>query len=105
MSSNGNDFAISCFEEHPGLWVIAVRGEIDCVHAPSVDASVEEVLGRQPVRIVFDLAGVEFMDSSGLAVLLRAKDRVPDICLRRPPRLVTRLLTLTGTSHAFTVEP
>jgi anti-anti-sigma factor len=31
---------------------------------------------RSPDRLVFDLAGVDFMDSSGIAVLLRARKAV-----------------------------
>lgn len=44
------------------------------------------------------------MDSSGLAVLLLAKRRLPNITLRDPSRLVLRLLELTGVIGTFTVE-
>ena len=56
---------------------ISLRGELDH-HAArevmeTIDQSIEQNL---PSRTVLDLGGVSFMDSSGIAVVLRARRRM-----------------------------
>jgi anti-sigma B factor antagonist len=74
--------------------VVTVRGEIDLVTAPLFsDAFVG--LGS---RIIVDLRAVSFMDSSGLAVLVREKGRMEDGELRivADGLAVLRLFELSG---------
>ena len=52
---------------------IALSGEIDHQVARNMmDAITDAVAERLPARLVLDLSGVTFMDSSGIAVLLKA---------------------------------
>lgn len=52
---------------------IALSGEIDHHAARDMMAQLDEAIAeRLPARLVLDLSGVTFMDSSGIAVLLRA---------------------------------
>lgn len=52
---------------------IALSGEIDHHGARSMMAQLDETIAtRLPARLVLDMSGVTFMDSSGIAVLLRA---------------------------------
>ena len=53
---------------------IALSGEIDHHGARGMMAQLSEAITtRLPARLVLDLSGVTFMDSSGIAVLLRAQ--------------------------------
>ena len=53
---------------------IALSGEIDHHAARDMMAQLDEAIAeRLPARLVLDLSGVTFMDSSGIAVLLRAR--------------------------------
>jgi anti-sigma B factor antagonist len=52
---------------------ISLRGELDVASAPILEATVEEMCDEGSKDIVIDLAGVEFIDSSGLNAILRAK--------------------------------
>jgi anti-sigma B factor antagonist len=61
-----------------GVTVVTVLGEVDVATAPTLRqallrASTESV---GPPRIVIDLAGVDFLDSTGLGVLLGGLKRV-----------------------------
>jgi anti-sigma B factor antagonist len=56
--------------------VVSVAGEIDVASAPSLAAKLEEVVDRGRVEIVLDLSEVTFLDSSGLAVLVKYLKRV-----------------------------
>ena len=55
--------------------VVVATGEIDLASAPRVEVALEPFVG-QPV--VFDLRGVEFMDSAGLKVLLQQRSRIQE---------------------------
>ncbi len=78
-------------------WVM-VKGEIDASTALTLRATLEQ-LGIQR-RIVVDMAGVEFMDSSGLKVLLTQKLRMMEsdgeISICNPSDAIHRLLEVTG---------
>ena len=71
--------------------IVTVRGEIDIVSAPEF----EEKLSTVGSTIVVDLRDLDFMDSSGLAVLLRRKqmmDGSSDLRLVMKPGIIERLL-------------
>jgi anti-sigma B factor antagonist len=76
---------------------IAVAGEIDAHTAPALAAALTAA-DHDP--LVLDLAGVEFVDSSGLRVLLEAHQvREADgrsLVLARPSAAVQRVLDVAG---------
>jgi anti-sigma B factor antagonist len=49
--------------------VVELRGELDIADAASVATVLTGVVARQP-KVIVDLAGLEFIDSSGLAALV-----------------------------------
>ena len=52
---------------------IALSGEIDHHAARELMAQLDQAIAeRLPAQLVLDLSGVTFMDSSGIAVLLRS---------------------------------
>jgi anti-anti-sigma factor len=93
--------------EYDGLAVVALRGELDVAEAASVAAALAAIAGSDRTVIV-DLAGLEFIDSSGVAalVLVRAQARGGrgDLLLAAPQEQVTRVLTLTRLIDAFSVH-
>jgi anti-sigma B factor antagonist len=52
--------------------VLAVNGRLNAVTVPAFKARVNEVIGHGRPKIVCDLTGVTFLDSSGLAGLILA---------------------------------
>jgi anti-sigma B factor antagonist len=79
--------------------LVALRGEIDVAEAPAVERRLAEALaaGRD---LVVDLREVTFIDSSGLAVLVRAAQAAAragrDLRLLRPRPLVMRTFDIAG---------
>lgn len=51
---------------------LPLEGEIDLSRSPRVERSLDSMIKKRPDRIVVDLSGVTFIDSSGMAVLIRA---------------------------------
>ncbi|MCU1487452.1 MAG: Anti-sigma factor antagonist RsbV [Actinomycetia bacterium] len=91
-----------------GLAAVAVRGELDIRSAPDLRAWLAKALDDGVARIVIDLAGVEFMDSSGLGVLVGAHKRLARVGGRLSvvgvSTAVARLLSVTGLARVFDVR-
>lgn len=91
-------------EISPGL---AVRGEVDMATAPALEAALEEAIRDSEGALVVDLSGVEFLDSSGLQVLMRARARLGTedraLALVCPFGPVRRVFELAGLSDVFTL--
>lgn len=88
--------------------VLALSGELDLASAPMLERELREAEATGPRRLVIDLAGLAFMDSTGLQALLRARERANNndhqLALRRAPHQVQRVFELTKTADAFTFE-
>jgi anti-sigma B factor antagonist len=57
---------------------LPLEGEIDLHRSPRVERSLESMIKKRPERIVVDLSGVTFIDSSGMAVLIRAMQNMKE---------------------------
>jgi anti-sigma B factor antagonist len=58
--------------------VLPLEGEIDLHRSPRVERSLASMIKKHPDRIVVDLSGVTFIDSSGMAVLIRAMQNMKE---------------------------
>ena len=56
--------------------VVVPEGEIDLHATPLVKAQLEPIIAQQRSRVIVDLAGVSYIDSSGLAIFIEAMQRV-----------------------------
>ena len=54
---------------------ISFSGELDISRADDVERELERIEGERPSLVVFDLRGLEFLDSTGLRVILGADSR------------------------------
>jgi anti-anti-sigma factor len=87
-------FAATALEHH-GETVIRVAGELDLAAAPELDRLLGEADPTRPV--VVDLTDCEFIDSSGLLILVRHSQRMRGFALVCTPGDATsQLLELTG---------
>jgi stage II sporulation protein AA (anti-sigma F factor antagonist) len=85
---------------------IAISGEIDVSNDAAVWQAVSASLDPVPPCIVFDVRDLTFMDSSGIAVLLRAAKSVARVEVHHPTRAVRRIIETTGIDRVLhLVEP
>jgi anti-sigma B factor antagonist len=93
----------------PSTYVVSVVGEVDSFTAPALEKELEWVLGDGASNAVVDLAGVGFIDSMGLRVLLEALPRFTKrggkLVLVSDDRRVLRTLEITGLDDKFVLEP
>lgn len=87
--------------------VITVSGELDLASSPALEEELERVAQSDAQLIVVDLRQLEFMDSTGLSVLVRAHQRAEEngrrLGLVNGSQQVQRLLTLTGVADRLTL--
>jgi anti-sigma B factor antagonist len=77
--------------------VVAFGGELDIASLPAVTPALDALLSRGPQPVRLDLAELEFLDSSGVALLVRIAnhfDRVRTARATEPVRRVLEVLAL-----------
>ena len=92
------------FDESDGvLVVVPLTKQLDIVNASDFcDATLDRLVGR--ARVVLDLGTVHFMDSSGIACLVRMLKRMPpggQLRLAAVERKVQTLLVMTRLAPLF----
>lgn len=94
---------------HADYVVVEVNGEVDLATAPALRGHLLSVLRKHGNQVILDLAGVDFMDSSGLHLLLSTERRARllggALRLVAPQRNVTRVLQVTGLDRHFAIFP
>lgn len=87
--------------------VIEVSGELDLASSPELERELERGAASDAELLIIDLRKLEFMDSTGLSVLVRAHQQVTQAGKRfavvKGPQQVQRLLSLTGVADRLTV--
>ena len=82
--------------------VLALHGELDLVGAPLLQGQIDSEAVKQAPMVVLDLEDLQFIDSSGLRVILsaheRARERGQTFALTRGSQQVQRLLSIAGVS-------
>lgn len=80
--------------------MLALRGELDLVGAPALEAQLHKLENAEVDHLVLDLSDLSFMDSSGLQVVLAADLRARETARRLEiwcgEGQVKRLFALTG---------
>jgi anti-sigma B factor antagonist len=71
-------------------------GELDIASLPDVEAALTGVLTREPQPLQLDLADLDFLDSSGVAVLIRLANRFAPVRTTHTTEPVRRVLEALG---------
>lgn len=96
-----------------GLRLLAIRGELDLDTAPTLEKEIESLDPEQVSGLVIDLADCGFIDSTGVALLVRAWKRLDlvaaagghgRVVLCSPSTQVRRVLEITGLESSISVH-
>jgi len=95
--------------ESNGWAVLAVQGEVDVYTAPQFREQLIQLVDEGQRRILVDLEGVEFLDSTGLGVLVGGLKRVRghdgELALVCTQRRILKVLEITGLTKVFGIHP
>ena len=90
--------------------MLRLAGELDLASADLLRERVFTLLGHGTAleRLVLDLAGLEFLDVTGLGALLETRRKLAatgaSLTLRRPRPMVVRMLALLELDEALQIE-
>ena len=87
--------------------VIYVTGDVDLHRSTELQNELMEVLGKKPDTVIVDLSGVPYMDSSGVASLVKLLSRTRkggiELKLVAPTVKVRSILEITRLDSVFTI--
>ncbi|WP_328751451.1 STAS domain-containing protein [Streptomyces sp. NBC_00285] len=89
--------------------VLEITGELDYTSAGELRTALATVTVRPGLRLVLDLAGMTYCDSSGITALLAARNHAlaarADIALAAVPADTVRVLGMVGLDQVFPLHP
>jgi anti-sigma B factor antagonist len=90
--------------------VVTVRGELDLGTAPELEGPLEEAVGAEEPLLI-DLSECEFIDSTGIAMIVRAWQRLGNgdagrerVAICSDNEQVRRVLEITGLEASIPVH-
>ena len=94
----------------PGVVVLEMRGSIRVgPNCRQIEHAVEGVIRRHETRVIFDLAGVSYIDSSGIGTLVKCLAKLKKLggtlCLTGVKGMVEGVLKLTQIDRVLRVHP
>lgn len=94
-------------QEREGYAVLRVRGEVDVYTAPKFRERLIELVSEGRHRIIVDLEGVDFLDSTGLGVLVgglkRLRSHDGDLLLVCTQSRILKVFEITGLTKVFAI--
>jgi anti-sigma B factor antagonist len=99
------ELSINRRDEAGGV-VLALSGELDVVSAPALERRLREALSEPGAHVSLDLSDLEFVDSAGVSVLIKAKQDADSngrtLVLARATEQVHRVFALVGLADWLT---
>jgi anti-sigma B factor antagonist len=100
------DFRLSVSADD-GVAIVSVTGDLDCYSAPQLRAALSTLVEDGSRHVVVDVGGTNFIDSTGLGVLVggvrRLREAGGDMVLRSPNAITRRLFEITGVTKLFEI--
>ena len=95
---------VAGIDRNDGATVVHLAGELDLYNAHEVRNALVEQAAGEPERVVVDLSGVEFIDSTALGVLIEARTKLANrraFLLAAPAVETRRALEISGLDRHF----
>jgi anti-anti-sigma factor len=100
---------VSVVGDPDGKVVVTVRGNLDVDSATVLTTTLDQVLDQPVPRVVIDLSGVEFCDSTGLSAFVVGHNRAAAsggwVRLAAPGEFLSQLLDTVGLTERLGVYP
>ncbi len=88
--------------------VLSVKGEVDVYTAPRLREKLVELVSEGHRKVVVDLEGVDFLDSTGLGVLVgglkRLRSHGGDLMLVSTQARILKVFEITGLTGVFRIS-
>ena len=102
------DLGLDVDSSRGSITVLTVEGEVDIATAPKLREKLVELAAAGATRVVVDLEKVEFLDSTGLGVLIGGMKRLRstdgDLTLVCTQPRILKVFEITGLNRAFAIH-
>lgn len=96
------------FDEKETVWNVELKGEIDIYTANELKETFARILNERNENIRMHCSQLEYIDSTGLGVLIgalkRLKSEDKNIIIKEPRPNISKLLNITGLNKIFIIE-
>lgn len=104
------DARIDVYADDPQRVVVSVAGEIDLASRDKLQSAILTAIDQAGThhKVIVDLSQTTFLDSTGIAVLVRSREAasavLTDLSIAGATGMVRQVLELTGVLEALTTE-
>jgi anti-anti-sigma factor len=88
-----------------GLPVLKLVGELDITNVTRVDELVQPLIRTSIDRLVIDASGLQFVDSSGIALWVRWANVTRDVEIREPSSILRSVIHRMGLAERLRMTP
>jgi anti-sigma B factor antagonist len=103
------EFRISSAHLIEDAYIVSLGGEIDLFTAPQLEQELDTLTANGAKRVVIDLGGAAFIDSTVLGVLLKTLTRLDagggELVLVSDDRRILKIFEVTGLGRVFRIAP
>lgn len=94
---------------HGKVLTVSLRGEIDHHNATKMRTSIDKlILENRPLTLVLDVEDIEFMDSSGLGLIMGRYQKMSDLggelILQNPSEAILKICRLAGLGRFIKIK-
>lgn len=99
-------FSVSVVESD-GAAIVSVAGDLDCSTSPQLRTALLDLEAEGTRHVTLDIGSMQFVDSTGLSVLVgglkRLRDTGGSLVVRSPNASTRRLFDITGLTRIFEI--
>jgi anti-sigma B factor antagonist len=89
--------------------ILEIEGEIDVYTSPQLKQDIVQLAERGMKHLIIDLSKVDYLDSTGLGVLIgglkRLREAEGNLVLVSPSMRILRIFEITGLDKIFDIYP
>ncbi len=103
VGSSKHDALTMDVRDENGTVVVRMSGELDMTGVIKARAAIDAALGGQRRRVILYASGLNYIDSSGIALLVLLTHKAQEVQVRSPTPIVRQLIEMTGLSEILHV--
>ena len=105
LGEGGTPASLAFSSGEEGTLVVRIAGELDLAGTESLEREIGELMQQSAEHVVVDLTQLEFIDSSGVAILLRLANHVGPLDLIGSNRRVQQVVRALGLTDRLRIVP
>jgi stage II sporulation protein AA (anti-sigma F factor antagonist) len=103
LDPSGQGALVIDVRDENGTAVIRLSGDLDMTSAKQARAAIDAALASRPACLILDASALDYMDSSGIALMALVARMAQKVQIRNPTPIVRQLIELTGLSEILQI--